>query len=259
MSKAIDKLVSVVTQLRAPDGCPWDREQTHTSMLPDLLDEVYEFFESADEGDDYGMKEELGDILLQVVFHAQIASEEQKYALDDVATAITAKLIRRHPHVFGDVKVNSTEEVLTNWEAIKSKEKGKEDRKYIADGIPEALPALFRAQKVQKCAAKTGFDWTEIAPVLDKVEEEFQEFREALASNDQEHAEEELGDILFSLVNVARHKGINAEEALRKTTKKFVKRFTYVEQQYDCDHEMMKSATLEELDSHWDDSKKAEH
>lgn len=258
MSKAIDELVEVVAKLRAPDGCPWDRKQTHETILTDLLEEVYEFLEAVDEKDKPHMREELGDILLQVVFHSQIASEEQEFTLDDVAGEIAEKLVRRHPHVFGDLKVDSTETVLKNWDAIKNAEKGKEDRKSVLDGVPKALPSLLRAEKVQKKAAKVGFDWSEIAPVLDKVEEEFKEFREALEAGNTEEAELELGDILFSLVNVARHQKISAEESLRLSINKFSKRFNYVEEQYDFDHQKMKKATLEELDNFWNQSKKEE-
>lgn len=258
MSKAIDRLIDVVAKLRAPDGCPWDREQTHNSMLNEMLEEMYEFFEAVDLNDKDHMREELGDILLQVVFHSQIANEEKHFTIDDVANDIADKLIRRHPHVFGTTEVNSTEEVLTNWEAIKSQEKGKEDRKSVLDGIPQSLPSLFRADKIQKKAAKIGFDWPEIAPVLDKVEEEFKEFRQALESGESEEAAHELGDILFSLVNLARHQNISAEEALRHTIEKFIKRFTFIEKAYNYNKERMKSASLEELDYHWNESKKEE-
>lgn len=258
MSNAVDELVEVVAKLRAPDGCPWDREQTHDSILTDLLEEVYEFLEAVAEKDKPHMREELGDILLQVVFHSQIAREECEFTLDEVAKEITEKLIRRHPHVFGDLQVDSTETVLKNWDAIKNAEKGKEDRKSLIDGIPKALPSLLRAEKVQKKAAKVGFDWPDIAPVLDKVEEEFKEFREALEAGKTQEAELELGDILFSLVNVARHQNISAEESLRLSINKFNKRFQYVEEQYAYDHLKMKCATLEELDSFWNQSKKEE-
>lgn len=258
MSKALDRLIEVVEMLRAPDGCPWDREQTHESILSDMVEEVYEFFEAVENKDRSHMKEELGDVLMQVVFHSQIAKEDNNFTIEDVANEIADKLIRRHPHVFGDLIVDSTETVLTKWEAIKLQEKGKEDRHSILDGIPKGLPALFRAEKLQKKAAKTGFDWPEIAPVLDKVEEEFREFREALTKGDINEATLELGDILFSLVNVARHQNISAEEALRLTNSKFSKRFNYIENHYQYNHEKMKEASLEELDQLWDKSKKEE-
>ncbi len=250
-----DKLLEVMARLRAPDGCPWDQEQTHSSILPDLLEEVYEFMEAVESGDSHHMKEELGDLLLQIVFHSQIATEDEQFSAYDVCREITDKLIRRHPHVFGDTEVSGTKEVLENWESIKRAEQGKEDRKSILDGIPAHFPALLKAQKIQNKAARVGFDWPEKGPVLDKVEEEFAEFREALESGDMDHAEDELGDILFSMVNVARHHGISAEDALRRTIGKFTKRFNAIEEIYLWDSERMKAASFEELDLAWEKSK----
>ena len=255
MSKSLDELVKIVAQLRAPGGCPWDIEQTHESIIPDMLDEVYEFFESIDEKNPEHMREELGDVLLQIVFHSQIESEKSTFTFDDVAAEISEKLIRRHPHVFGNETVADTEEVLKNWEQIKKSEKGKEDRLYITDGVPKNLPALVRAEKLGKKVKRYGFEWAEVSSALDKVEEEFAEFRVALEAGDMENAHEELGDILFSLVNVARYEKISAEEALRHTTNKFIKRFNYIEESYGFDGEAMKSATLEELDARWDEAK----
>lgn len=256
MSKEIDKLIGIIERLRSPGGCPWDREQTHKSLLSCLLEEAYEFFEAVEEENREGMREELGDILLQVVLHAQIGKEEGAFTIDDVAREISEKLVRRHPHVFGDVQVSSTKEVLKNWESIKRKEK--QHRKYLVDGIPEALPALFRAEKIQRRVARVGFDWTDMKPVLDKVEEEFTEFRQAILAKDQGNAEEELGDILFALVNVGRHANICAEDALRAAIKKFGRRFRFIEDRYAALGKDMKSATLEEMDKYWEESKKAE-
>ncbi|MBN1981599.1 MAG: nucleoside triphosphate pyrophosphohydrolase [Chitinivibrionales bacterium] len=255
MSKSIDRLVDIMQTLRGPHGCPWDREQTHRTILSCLLDETYEFFTTVEENDYPGMKEELGDILLQIVFHAQLAHEEGKFSIDDVADEICEKLIRRHPHVFGNTIVDSSAQVVKNWDAIKKQEKGKENRKSILDGIPARLPALLRAQKVQRRVGKVGFDWHDIEPVLDKVEEEFREFRQALAEKDAAHATEELGDIIFSLVNLARHRNICAEEALTTTINKFIKRFTYVEQRFRALNRPMIEATLEEMDLYWQESK----
>ena len=257
MSEALDRLVKTVALLRAPNGCPWDQEQTHDSIIPDMLDEVYEFFEAVDEKSAEHMREELGDILLQVVFHSQIATEDASFNFDAVADEINKKLIRRHPHVFGDTTVKDTEEVLKNWEQIKKEEKGKEDRLYITDGIPKHLPALVRAEKLQKKVKRYGFEWADVGPALDKVEEEFAEFRAALESGDHDHAQEEFGDILFSLVNVSRYQKISAEEALRHSTNKFIRRFNYIEDAFNHDGDKMKEATLEELDTLWDKSKKA--
>ncbi len=256
MGKEIDRLIAIVSRLRGPDGCLWDREQTHKSIMSCLLDETYEFFEGVEENDPEIMKEELGDILLQIVFHARMAQEKHRFDIEAVAHDICEKLITRHPHVFADTKVSSSKEILANWEHIKKEEKGKEKRKYLVDDIPDALPALFRAEKIQRRVARVGFDWQDIRPVLDKVEEEFSEFREALGTNNLDHAQEELGDILFSLVNVARHNDICAEDALRMTIKKFGKRFRYIEDQFTKKKKSLDKASLEELDACWEASKK---
>jgi tetrapyrrole methylase family protein / MazG family protein len=260
MGQEFDRLAGIVTRLRAPGGCPWDREQTNKSILSCLLDETYEFFEAVDENDPAKMCEELGDLLLQVVLHAQIASESESgsgaFDIESVARGISDKLIRRHPHVFGDVTASSSNEVIRNWERIKKSEYGEERRKYMTDDIPPALPALFRAEKMQRRVAQVGFDWSDTAPVLDKVEEEFKEFREALESGDADHAEEELGDIIFALVNVGRHSKISAENALRVATNKFERRFRYVEDKFRELGKDMRGATLEEMDAYWEESKK---
>jgi tetrapyrrole methylase family protein/MazG family protein len=254
MGKELDRLINIVATLRGPNGCLWDKEQTNKSILSCLIDEVYEYFEAVDENNNAKMCEELGDLLLQVVLHAQIAQDESRFTLEDVAREIADKLIRRHPHVFGNTKVKSSKEVIHNWEKIKKDEN--KTRKYLVDDIPNALPALFKAEKVQRRVAKVGFDWPEITPVLDKVEEEFKEFRSALLTNDHKNAEEELGDILFALVNVARHKRISAEDALRVTINKFVKRFKYIEDKYKQMNKDIHNATLEEMDKLWEESKK---
>ncbi|HON10398.1 MAG TPA: nucleoside triphosphate pyrophosphohydrolase [Chitinispirillaceae bacterium] len=256
MGKQIERLIDIVAKLRSPGGCPWDREQTHKSILSCFLDEMYEFFEAVDEKDDYKMKEELGDLLLQIVLHSRMAEEEGKFSIEDVAYEICEKLIRRHPHVFGETQVSSSTEVIHNWERIKKGEKGKEHRKYLVDDIPEALPALFKAEKMQRRVARVGFDWKDTKPVFDKVEEEFREFREAILKGDQENADEELGDILFALVNVARHHRISAEDALRRTTVKFSGRFRYIEDRFRESGKDISGATLEEMDRYWEESKK---
>lgn len=256
MGKEIDRLIDIVSRLRSPGGCPWDREQTHKSIMSCLLDEAYEFFDGVENDDTAIMREELGDILLQVIFHSELAKESGHFDIEDVAHDICEKLINRHPHVFGDITVKSSKEVLSNWEHIKMGEKGKECRKYLVDGIPDALPSLFRAEKMQRRVARVGFDWQDMKPVLDKVEEEFSEFREALKTNDVDHASEELGDILFALVNVARHKKICAEDALRMTVKKFAKRFQYIEDRFKVMNKDLSEASLEELDEYWKESKK---
>jgi len=259
MTNQLKRLIEIVAKLRAPGGCPWDREQTHKSILNCLLDEAYEFFEAVDEDDSAKMREELGDILLQVVLHAQIADEATKFNIEDVAKDIGDKLIRRHPHVFGDAAASSADEVVRNWEQIKKSEYGEERRKYVVDDIPDALPALFRAEKMQKRAAQVGFDWKDINPVLDKVEEEFGEFREALEKGDKSNAEEEIGDLLFALVNVARHHKISAENALRAAANKFAKRFRFVEDKFKEAGKDISKATLEEMDAYWNQSKRTEN
>ncbi|MDG5814782.1 nucleoside triphosphate pyrophosphohydrolase [Chitinispirillales bacterium ANBcel5] len=256
MSSQIQRLIDIVEQLRAPEGCPWDKEQTHKSIQSGLLDEVYELFEAVEEDDSKKIKEELGDILLQVVFHSQMAKEENKFTFEDVAKDISDKLVRRHPHVFGTQEVSSSEEVIRNWEQIKKNEAGKEHRKYYVDDIAAALPALFRAEKMQRRVAKAGFDWKEVKPVLDKVEEEFSEFREAILECDRDHASEELGDILFALVNVARHYKICAEDALRATTYKFANRFRYIEDKFKELNKDINTASLQEMENYWQESKK---
>jgi tetrapyrrole methylase family protein/MazG family protein len=257
MNNELERLIDIIARLRAPGGCPWDREQTHASLLQCLLDESYEFFEAVDENDAGKMKEELGDLLLQVVLHAQMGSESGAFTIEDVARGICEKLIRRHPHVFGTLEVSSSAEVLVNWEKIKTTEKGKEHRTSLVDDIPPALPALFRAEKIQRRVAQVGFDWRDAGPALDKVEEEFGEFREALAGKDQAHATEELGDILFALVNVARHRGMCAEEALRAANNKFIRRFKYIEETCAEQGIDMNETSLEELDRFWEAGKKA--
>jgi tetrapyrrole methylase family protein / MazG family protein len=254
MGKQLDNLIAIIAKLRGPGGCPWDREQTHLSLRSCLLDETYEFFEAVEENNNNKMREELGDLLLQVVLHAQIASEDNKFTIEDVAAEISEKLIRRHPHVFGTTKVASTDEVLHNWEAIKKEEK-KKSRKYVVDDIPEAMPALFRAEKMQRRVARVGFDWTDVRPVLNKVIEEFNEFKEAILKGDTQNAEEELGDIMFALVNVGRHHNICAEDALRATTHKFAKRFRYIEDRFTESGQDIHKATLEQMDRYWEESK----
>ena len=256
MSSELDRLIEIVARLRGPDGCPWDREQTHASLLQCLLDESYEFFEAVDENAPDKMKEELGDILLQVALHAQMGSEAGTFTIEEVARDINEKLIRRHPHVFGTVQVSSPEEVTGNWERIKQTEKGKKHRTSLVDDIPEAMPALFRAEKIQRRVARVGFDWKDAGPAMDKVEEEFREFREATGENNHDHAAEELGDILFALVNVARHRDICAEEALRAANKKFTRRFRYIENACKAAGMDIAKTSLEELDRFWEQSKK---
>lgn len=224
----LEPLEDVIKTLRSPDGCPWDIVQTHKSLRRNLIEEVYEVIEAIDLEDEKLLCEELGDLLMQVVFHARMAEEAKMFSMQDVIDGITEKLIRRHPHVFGDVNVKDAGEVLTNWEAIKRAEK--KDRTSVLDGIPKDLPALMSAYKLQHKAAKVGFDWPDIDPVWDKLEEELHELEEAIADGKVEKIEEELGDVLFTVVNIARFLKIDAEVALTGTNRKFKKDFPILKQ-----------------------------
>jgi len=239
-------------KLRSPKGCPWDREQNFNSLLPYLLEESYEYIDAVQSGNVKLMVEELGDVLLQVVFHAQIAKEEGKFTIDDVIKAICEKMIRRHPHVFGDENLGTSAEVLKKWEEIKNSEK-EEKPKSAMDKVPRSMVALSRAQELSRRAAKVGFDWSNPEPVLEKVKEEIAEFESE--KNGSLEAEEEFGDILFALVNLARHKGINAETALARANAKFEKRFRQVETLSGGNPQ---NFTLEELDKFWNEAKAIE-
>ena len=254
------ELIEVMARLRAPDGCPWDRQQTHDSLKPYLLEEAYEALEAIDESDDEELCKELVDVLLQIVFHAQIASEEQRFDIDDVARAIVDKLVRRHPHIFADTEVADAEEVAANWDEIKKqerREKGDETPSHI-DGIPKNLPALMRAQRMQTRASRQGFDWNDIKGPLDKVEEEFAELRQAWQEGEHRDIEDELGDLLFALVNTARFLEVNPEEALRRSVDKFERRFRAVEKKIEQRGEKMEDIPLASLDDVWDEVKRQE-
>ncbi len=223
MPTPVDRLRNIVAQLRSPEGCPWDREQTHQSLKSHLIEECYELIDAIDAGDDKEMKEELGDLLLQVVLHSQMASEENRFDMDEVATVIADKLVHRHPHVFGETRLPDSAAVLKQWEIIKRAEK--QDRRSALDGVPKALPALARAQKVQTKAARVGFDWNEADGALAKVREELGEIESA----PENRLPEELGDLLFAVVNFARKKELDAEQLLNQATAKFAARFQAME------------------------------
>ena len=252
----IQPLVDVMRTLREPGGCPWDREQTHASIRSNMIEEVYEYLEAVDAEDTEGMREELGDILMQIVFHARMAEEAGRFDLQDVIDEVVDKLIRRHPHVFGETKVTGSDEVLVNWEAIKKTEKT--ERKHVLDGVTQGLPALLRAYKLQSKAAKVGFDWPDVKGVWDKVQEELVELQEALASGDRAAAENELGDVLFALVNYARHQKIEPEVALNGTNNRFAKRFAHVESCVEASGKAWQDFSLAELDQFWDEAKRLE-
>nr|WP_317325513.1 nucleoside triphosphate pyrophosphohydrolase [uncultured Flavonifractor sp.] len=246
-------LEEIVRILRAPGGCPWDAEQTHASIRRNFLEEAYEAVEAIDEQSPDHLKEELGDVLLQVMLHARMEQEAGRFDLDDVADGICKKLIFRHPHVFGDVEVSGTSEVLTNWEELKRKEKGQATNTDALDAVARSLPALWRAEKVQKKAKKAGFDWPDVSGALDKLSEELSELKGAVA--DGTNVEEELGDLLFSAVNAARFLDIDPEVALGKATDKFIDRFRKVEAQAAALGNPMESMSLAELDKLWERAK----
>ena len=250
-----ERLIDIMARLRGPSGCPWDKEQTHQSLKPYLIEEAYELLDAIDRNDDSEIKEELGDLLLQVVFHAQIASEENRFTTDDVAEAIADKLIRRHPHVFGDTQADTPDEVIKNWEAIKAEEKP-DQKVSLLDGVPQHLPALLKARRLQEKAARVGFEWEHIADVAQKVREETEELMHARESGAIEKIQEEFGDLLFALVNLARFLQICPEEALIQTNRKFQSRFQYIETELCKQGKTPDDATLEEMDALWEAAKK---
>jgi len=253
---AFEAFQEIVAHLRAPDGCPWDKEQTHQSLRQHLLEESYETIAAMDANDAAGMREEFGDLLLQIVLNAQIASEEGEFTANDVIHGIYDKIIRRHPHVFGDVKVAGVEGVLTNWEKLKERErKGSEQEKGLLDGVPVALPALSQAQEYQDRAARVGFDWPEIQGVLDKIAEEINEVKSA---ENEAALSDELGDLLFALVNLARWKKVDAESALRGTNRKFKRRFAYVEGGAISQGRNLTDLSLDEMEALWQGAKRSE-
>src|SRR5256885_6452316 len=247
------KLCQIVAKLRAPGGCPWDREQTHESLLPATIEEAYEVAEAARAKDDAHFQEELGDLLLLVVMHAEIAREANRFNIDNVIADVTEKLIRRHPHVFGESDARDSGAVLKQWEAIKREEK-KGDSHYLAS-LPGALPALMRAQKAQSKVARVNFDWTEIRDVMAKVEEELAELKEAIASEDRQSIEDEIGDLLFAVVNLARKNKLDAETSLQAATDKFVGRFNLLEDELLSRGKKLGDVDLAELDQIWNEIK----
>jgi MazG family protein len=247
------KLCDIVAQLRAPDGCPWDREQTTQSLLPALIEEVYEAAEAARAQDDAHFREELGDLLLLVVMQAQIARETSRFDIADVIEQVSEKLIRRHPHVFGMSEARDSGAVLKQWEAIKREEKNTDS--HFLGSLPKALPALVRAQKAQSKVARVNFDWTALRDVMAKVEEELGETKDAISSQQQENIEEEIGDLLFAVVNLARKCKIDAETALQSATDKFVARFNRLEDELTTRGRKLGEVELTELDAIWDEIK----
>ena len=253
----IKDLEEIVRLLRSPGGCPWDIEQTHESIRRDFLEETYEVIEAIDEKSTEHLKEELGDVLLQVVFHSRIEQEEGRFTLDDVADGVCKKLIYRHPHVFGEVKVADSGEVLRNWEALKRTEKHQQTYTDTLNAVARSLPALWRAEKVQKKAKKAGFDWDDATGALDKLSEEIEELKQATLEGS--NIEEELGDLLFAVVNVSRFLHVDTEFALNKATDKFIRRFAKVEELANQSGDIpMPEMGLEALDKLWDKAKELE-
>ncbi|PBB30722.1 MULTISPECIES: nucleoside triphosphate pyrophosphohydrolase [unclassified Mesorhizobium] len=270
-SKDISRLIEIMAALRAPEtGCPWDIEQNFSTIAPYTIEEAYEVADAIARGDFDDLREELGDLLLQVVYHAQMAQEIGEFAIGDVVEAITTKMIRRHPHVFGDEKARSAGMAKGMWEKIKAVEKAEKRNARIArgldpedhgkgylDSVPVALPALTRALKLQEKAARVGFDWSEAAPILDKIEEEIGELREALVTGDAAPIKDEFGDMLFAVVNLGRHLRLDAEAALSGTNEKFRSRFHYVERELEASGRSLEQATLDEMETLWQQAKNA--
>ena len=249
-----DELVDIVAKLRAPGGCPWDREQTRESLKPFLIEEFYELIDAIDENDNDGIKEELGDLLFQIVLQSQLFSEEGKFNANEVVDGIVRKMVKRHPHVFGDKVLETSDEVEVWWKEHKRKE-GKGHDSAIG-GVPRSLPALLRAQKIQLKATKVGFDWERIEDAFGKVEEEINEFRKAVERNDRDEIEDELGDLFFVLVRIANFVDVNPEDALRRTTRKFISRFSYIESEAAKQGRKLSDMTLAEMDVLWNEAKK---
>ncbi len=264
MSKAFDELVAIMARLRAPGGCPWDREQTYASLSQYLLEEAYETFDAIHDADSSGdtanLREELGDLLLQVVFHATIGAEKGDFTIDDVAAGVTQKLVLRHPHVFGDAKLERAEDVLDNWDELKANERAASGKKLkrhdsILEEVPVHFPALLEALKVTKKAAKVGFDWRDKSQIFDKLDEEIVELKSAIEENDPANIDEEIGDLLFVIVNLARRLDVEPETALKKTNRKFRKRFRFIEDELAKAGSSLEDVSLETMDNLWNAAK----
>ncbi|HEV7644829.1 MAG TPA: nucleoside triphosphate pyrophosphohydrolase [Pyrinomonadaceae bacterium] len=263
MSANFDELVAIMARLRAPGGCPWDREQTYQSLAPYLIEETYETFDAiqeAAEGNTDHLREELGDILLQVIFHSEIAAERGDFTIDEVMKEVVQKLVLRHPHVFGDAQLHTAGDVLDNWDQLKAdqrKASGKEEKikESILEDISLNFPALLEGQKLTRKAAKVGFDWENTAQVKEKIAEEFAELEAAMTTGDLDKIEDEIGDIFFAVLNLARKLDVDAETALKRTNRKFRKRFSYIEKKLKAENKELGSAGIEELDRLWNEAK----
>jgi MazG family protein len=255
--RSFDELVALMTRLRGPEGCPWDRKQTLASLKPFIVEEAYEVVEAIDRNERAALAEELGDFLLQVVFVAEITREEGSFDIYDVITNIHDKLVRRHPHVFGNVEAKDAEQVLVNWEKLKNEERKAENKSVLA-GVPQSLPALLKASRLTEKAARVGFDWRRAEDVFAKIDEEVEELREAVEEKEQQKIHDEIGDLLFSIANIARKLDVNAEEALQSANRKFSRRFEAMERTVRTDGRNLDQLTLEQMDALWDQAKVAE-
>lgn len=253
--QAFEKLIEIMTRLRRPDGCPWDRQQTHESLKKYLLEETYETLEAIDSGDMSDLCEELGDLMLQIAFHAQLAKERGDFEIKDSLDNINEKLLRRHPHVFGEADVASAEEVIHQWDRIKMGEKGMEGRSSVLDGVPKTLPALARAMEVSKRAARAGFEWPRLDAVFAKLEEEVGELKDEISDRDTTRIAEEIGDLLFTIVNVARWTKVDPEDALRTMIERFTSRFVQIEEAAHASGRSLEDLSIEEMDAVWDRAK----
>jgi tetrapyrrole methylase family protein / MazG family protein len=255
VGERFERLVAIMHRLRAPGGCPWDGEQTHESIKPYLVEEAYEVLEAIDANDDRELCGELGDLMLQVVFHAEMASETDRFAIGDVIDAICDKLVRRHPHVFADTQVSGSEEVLRNWSKIKQQERRHSDDSSALAGVPRAMPALLRAHRIGEKASSAGFDWTRPEGVLDKLREELAELEQAVAAEGPERVEAELGDLLFAATSLARHLGVRSEDALGKATDRFESRFREMERRLAADGRELTALSEDKKEEAWQRAK----
>jgi len=255
--RSFEDLVSLMTRLRGPDGCPWDRKQTLPDLKPYVIEEAYEVVDAIDRDDRASLAEEVGDMMLEAVFIAEVTREEGSFDIYDAITAVHDKLVRRHPHVFGDVQANDAEEVLVNWEKLKNEERKSENKSLMA-GVPQSMPALLKASRLTEKAARVGFDWRRTEDVFAKVDEELAEVHEAIASGDAEKVHDEIGDLLFTIANIARKLNVNPEEALQSTNRKFTRRFESMERAVRAGERNLDQLSLEEMDALWNDAKKSE-
>ncbi len=256
MSSQFERLVKIMADLRGPDGCPWDREQTHETLAPYLVEETYEVIEAIDSKDEKHLADELGDLLLQVVFHSQLSSEKGGFTIEDVCKAISDKLVRRHPHVFAESTADTPGEVIAQWEEIKKSEKTGPDRTSALSGVPKSMPALLKAMKIQKKAAHAGFDWKNIDGPLEKLHEEIGELDEAVRAGERKDIEDEMGDLLFSMVNVARFLKIDPERSLNKSIAKFRERFAYIEKKIEESGSSLDETGIDRMEELWVESKR---